>query len=58
MKVPVIQFDERLAHDAFEAHAALLKTEARHPEPIRNEHWRALRDTAAARFLAAFERVS
>lgn len=53
--LPVIRFDERAAHDAFEAHAAMLVAERANPVLRRNEYWQALRDTAKARFLAAFE---
>ncbi len=55
--VPVIRFDEQQAHDAFEAHAAMLKTERKTPELARNEYWQALKDSARARFLAAYERI-
>jgi hypothetical protein len=53
--LPVIRMDEQAAHDAFEAHSAMLLTERRLPGLKRNEYWKALRDTAMARFLAAFE---
>lgn len=57
MSVPVIRFDERQAHEAFEAHAALLRAEARDRTLRGNQYWQALKDTARARFLAAFERI-
>jgi predicted metal-dependent hydrolase len=53
--VPVIHFDERAAQDAFEAHAAMLIAEKANPKLSRNDYWQALRDTAKARFLAAFD---
>ena len=56
--LPVIRFDEQTAHRAFEAHAALMKAQAGNPKLRENEHWQALCDTARARFLAAFERLS
>lgn len=55
MTIPVIRMDERAAHDAFEAHAAMLIAEKANPTLRRNEYWRALKDSARARFLAAFE---
>lgn len=53
-KPPIIHFDEKFAANAYAAHAALVKTEAANPELRQNEHWQALRDTAFARFYAAF----
>lgn len=53
--VRVVRFDEQAAHDAFEAHAAMMIAERANPKLRRNEYWCALRDTAKARFLAAFE---
>lgn len=53
--LPIIRMDEQAAHDAFEAHAAMLIAEKANPSLRRNEYWQALRDTAKARFLAAFE---
>lgn len=53
--VPIIRMDEQAAHDAFEAHAAMLLAERANPVLGTNEYWQALKDTARARFLAAFE---
>lgn len=53
--VPVIRMDEQAAKDAFEAHAAMLIAEKANPVLRRNGYWQALKDTAKARFLAAFE---
>jgi hypothetical protein len=53
--VPIVRFDEQAAHDAFEAHAAMLIAEKANPVLRRNDYWQALKDTARARFLAAFE---
>jgi hypothetical protein len=55
VKVPVIRMDEQAAHDAFEAHAAMLIAEKANPTLRRNDYWQALKDTARARFLAAFQ---
>lgn len=55
--VPVIRMDEQAAHDAFEAHAAMLIAEKANPILRRNEYWQALKDSARARFLAAFEKL-
>lgn len=56
-RVPIFAFDEAQADDAFAAHAALVKAERDNPRLADNEHWQALRDTAFARFLAAFRRA-
>ena len=55
--VPVIRFDRPLADSAYEAHCALIELEAARPELSRNPHFQALRDTAYARFKAAFEQA-
>lgn len=55
--VPVIHMDEQAAHDAFEAHAAMLIAEKANPILRKNEYWQALKDSARARFLAAFEKL-
>jgi hypothetical protein len=57
MPVPLIRADADLADAAFEAYAALRRTESVRPELRENAHWAALRDTAFARFRAAFEVV-
>ena len=56
--VPVIYFDPRATSNAYEAHIALVHAEIQNPALRTNEHWRALRDTAFARFRAAFEVMS
>jgi len=53
--VRIVRFDEQAAHDAFEAHSAMMIAERANPKLRQNEYWQALRDTAKARFLAAFE---
>lgn len=53
--IPVIHMNERAAHDSFEAMAAMLRAERHDPALRSNEYWTALKDTARARFLAAFE---
>ena len=55
--VPVIQFDEARAHEAWEAHRAMLLTEMRQPALKENASWTALRETAMSDFLRAFEEV-
>ena len=55
MAVPIIRVEPDLADAAFEAYAALRRTEVARPELRDNAHWEALRDTAFARFRAAFE---
>lgn len=47
--------EDAKAEWAFEAHAAMMRTEAEHPELGLNPYWQALRGTAHARFRAAFE---
>lgn len=46
---------ERMASQAFSAHTALIETEQTRPELARNPYWRALRDSAFARFRALFD---
>lgn len=53
--VPVIGFDMPAADAAYAAHTALVEMEAARPFLARNPYWNALRDTAFARFRAAFE---
>ena len=52
---PVIRLTDQAANDAFEAHSAMLLAEKANPKLRRNEYWQALRDTAKARWFAAFE---
>lgn len=52
--VPVIGFDMPAADAAYAAHAALIGLEAERPDLARNPYFQALRDTAYARFRAAF----
>lgn len=56
--VPVIQFAPRDADEAWQVHAALAKAEARDPALRELDCWKAVRDTASAHFLAAFEALS
>lgn len=51
----MIQEKQQIAHQAWDAHVALVRLAHRHPELKRNEAFTALMDTARARFLAAFE---
>lgn len=53
--VPIIGFDMPAADAAYAAHTALIEVEAKRPDLARNPYWTALRDTAFARFQAAFE---
>jgi len=46
---------QRLAHQAWDAHVAMLRTLHRAPELRENEAFMALVDTAKARFLTTFE---
>jgi hypothetical protein len=57
MTVPVIRFHPEQAQAAFQAHAAMMIAEKANPSLAENEYWCALKDTARARFLAAFQRV-
>lgn len=45
------------ADDAYAAHAALVKVETSQPGLATNPYWKALRDSAYARFRAALERA-
>lgn len=45
------------AYDAWTAFAAMMKADRDHPELRNNDYWNALRDTAYARFLIAFEYI-
>jgi hypothetical protein len=54
-RVPVIRFDMSSADEAYQAHTALIEVETKRPELARNPYWQALRDTAYARFKAAFQ---
>ena len=53
--VPVIGFDMPAADAAYQAHTALIEIEVKRPDLVRNPYWNALRDTAYARFRAAFQ---
>lgn len=46
---------QTIAHQAWDAHVALVRLASKQPELRRNEAYTALMDTAKARFLAAFE---
>lgn len=51
------KYPRHQADDAFAAHAAMLTAEKANPNLALNPHWKALRDTAYARFRAALEAV-
>lgn len=53
--VPVITYNVRAADAAFAAHSTLIGVEASRPDLALNPYWQALRDSAFARFRAAFE---
>jgi hypothetical protein len=55
--VPVIRYDERRAHYAWEAHRAMIRAELRDPALKNNVEWAALREAACANFIMAFEGV-
>jgi hypothetical protein len=46
---------QRMASEAFDAHAALVRAESLRPALKRNPYWQALRDTAFARFKILYE---
>lgn len=52
--IPVIQFDERKAAMAYEAHIALIDQERRFPELKQNAAWKMLRADAFEQFANAF----
>ena len=51
------RFPKHMADDAYAAHAALVRAEKADPSLIGNPHWKALRDSAYARFRSALEAV-
>jgi hypothetical protein len=53
-RVPVIGFDMPAADAAYQAHTALIEIETKRPDLRGNPYFQALRDTAYARFRAAF----
>lgn len=55
--VPVIKYDEQRAHDAWEAHTAMIRAELRDPKLRDNSEWAILREVAASNFVSAFEEV-
>ena len=55
MTIPTTRFHKDQADDAYEAYAAMQRAEAKQPSLHGNPYWRALRDTAYARFKGAFE---
>lgn len=57
MNVPVYRMDAAAADQAFAAKRALDMAVRNDPELASNPYFKALRDTASARFRAAFERV-
>jgi len=50
--------EETRAHEAWEAHQAMVKAEIRQPSLKDNPAWVTLRETAMAVFLSAFEKVA
>lgn len=46
-----------LADDAYQAHAAMVRAEKQYPPLETNPAWKALRDTAYARFRASMEKA-
>lgn len=58
MKPKVILCDARKADDAFAAHAALLKAEARDQRLKRNPEWTIIRQDAFERFTLAFREAN
>lgn len=55
MNVPAFKVDSAEVDDAYEAFAALRKAACSNPELTDNEYFKALQDTAYARFLVLFE---
>lgn len=53
--LPVILFDETEAEEAWEAYKALQLAARDNPGLVQNKYFRALQDTAYARFLMNFE---
>ena len=49
------KFTKHAADDAYAAHAALILVEKSRPDLAANPYWKALRDSAFARFRAALE---
>ena len=47
---------DAMSTQAWEAHVALLQHERAHPDLRLNPYWQALKDSAHARFRAAFEK--
>jgi len=55
--VRLIKCDEARAHEAWEAHRAMVLAEIRQPALKDNATWTVLRETAMTDFLRAFEEV-
>lgn len=53
--VPLYQIDAQEVEDAYQAFAALRRLACAEPHLIENKYFRALQDTAYARFLLNFE---
>lgn len=55
MNVPTYRIDAQQVEDAYRAFAATKKAIQADPSLLENEYFKALQDTAYARFLAVFE---
>lgn len=55
MMVPAFKIDSAEVDEAYEAFAALRKAACSDPALLENKYFKALQDTAYARFLARFE---
>lgn len=53
--VPLYRIDAQEVEDAYQAFAALRRAAQAEPQLIENKYFRALQDTAYARFLLNFE---
>lgn len=53
-QVPNSDINEKQVDDAYAAHSALMRTAQLEPALLENEYFKALQDTAYARFLAVF----
>lgn len=55
LNVPVYRVNDNQAKEAYEAYQSLLHLQSLRPHLAHNEYFAALKDTAFARFQAAFE---
>ena len=55
--IRIYKADEQQAKDAYAAYQALLHLQSLRPDLSQNEYFAALKDTAFARFQAAFEAI-